>query len=82
MNTTISSRFARTDITVDFLNDGDCTSLYGFTMQLPINSRVTKLWMSLSDGCELSSNVTTEEEATAQFDTAASQGELSIEHLF
>ena len=81
-NTTISSHFARIDITVDFLNNGDCKNLYGFTVQLPINSQVAKIWMNLSGRCELISNVTTEEEATAKFDTAASRDELSIEHLF
>ena len=58
VQTRIQTRFAKSTIKIDFVNDEKaCSVQYGVTIQLPFTARVTNLDMKLSDGCELSSNV-------------------------
>lgn len=77
VETTISTRFARTTIAVNILNDRDCAEIKSFDFRLPVNARVTDLSMSLSDGCEMGSIVKSVADAFADFASAAAQGRPS-----
>lgn len=74
VETSISSRFAKTTVLIDMVNDKDCATLKGFTFQLPINARVTELTMSLSDGCQMNSVVKSVSDAFQDFAAAAVEG--------
>ena len=75
VQTRIQTRFAKSTIKIDFVNDErTCSVQYGMTIQLPFTARVTNLDMKLSDGCELSSNVEEEELAQYIYDESASSG--------
>lgn len=74
VNTTIESRLAQTNVSINFVNDIDCATVLGFTMQLPRFARVTSLHMYLSDGCIQEGEVKELEEAEETFDESASEG--------
>ena len=78
VNMTIASRFARTHILVDIVNQRNCSTKEGFTFQLPLNARVTKLEMSITTSdCKMSGVVKAEEQAQQEFIASASQGRPS-----
>lgn len=75
VNTTISNRFARTRILMDVVNEGECATVMGLTLQLPINGRVKSLTMDLSDdSCSSNGVVKTEAKALEDFNARAQQG--------
>ena len=77
VNTTITSRFARTHITIDFANERNCSTVRGITLQLPLNARAQELKMSTHISCQLNGVVKAEKEAQQDFEEAASQGQAA-----
>mmetsp|Transcript_9497 Transcript_9497/g.20162 ORF Transcript_9497/g.20162 Transcript_9497/m.20162 type:complete len:697 (+) Transcript_9497:80-2170(+) len=73
-NTLVESRLATTKITVEFMNEMDCATIRGFTMQLPINGRVTNLVVETSNECKMTSDVKTVLDAQEEFHTQSSAG--------
>ena len=73
-NTLVESRLATTKITVEFVNEMDCATIRGFTMQLPINGRVTNLVVETSNECKMTSDVKTVLDAQEEFHTQSSAG--------
>jgi Vault protein inter-alpha-trypsin domain len=74
VNMTIVNRFARTRILVTAVNEGECATLLGLNLQLPVNARVKSLTMDLSDDCTRNGVIKTEAEAQAEFDAKVQQG--------
>jgi len=78
VNTTIETRFARTHVTVDFINEENCSTKRGFTMQLPLGARVSNLKMetTVSDGglCSMNGAVQAEEQAMNTFSDSVKGG--------
>ncbi len=74
VNTTITSRFAQTSVTVDLVNERDCATILGLTLQLPLDARVTSLQISADNGCTWTGQVQGLQEAIDSFTDAASEG--------
>lgn len=74
VNSTITSRLARTILTVVTANALDCASIHGITIQLPLAARVASLKTMADDGCNTYGKVQTLEEARETFVETASHG--------
>jgi len=74
VNMTIESRFAQTSVFVDFVNERDCATTRGLTLQLPLASRVTWLTVVADNGCTWTGEVQPLQEAIASFNQTASEG--------
>lgn len=74
VNTTIESRFAQTSVFVDFVNELDCATILGLTLQLPLDSRVTAMSIESDNGCTWTGEVQALEKAIASFNQTASEG--------
>jgi uncharacterized protein YegL len=72
--TNIKSRLEETIIMMTFHNSLNCSKAFTTSLQLPVYSRVTDLSLSLSDGCELTSQVKDFKSAIEDFDEQLSQG--------
>jgi len=77
VSTNVTSRLATTSIDMVFENYNNCTSVYGLTLQLPLNARVTELIMDLSDGCQMESQVKDLKQAEEDFEDLYSEGKAA-----
>jgi len=77
VNSTIDLRFLSTVVTVDFVNSDNCSRVVGFSMQLPLDARVSKMNMNSSTNCKLEGEVKGEKQAEAEFEQQASQGQTA-----
>jgi len=77
VSTNVNSRLATTSIDMVFENHENCTSVYGLTLQLPLNARVTELVMDLSDGCQMTSQVKDLEQAEKDFEEFHEEGKAA-----
>jgi len=77
VNSTIDMRFLSTVVTVDFVNSDNCSRVVGFSMQLPLDARVSKMNMNSSTNCKLEGEVKGEKQAEAEFEQQASQGQTA-----
>ncbi len=77
VSTNVNSRLATTSIDMIFENVEDCASVFGTTIQLPVNGRVTELVMDLSDGCQLESQVKNLDEAVKDFEEFSGEGKAA-----
>lgn len=74
VNTTIASRFAQTTVNIDLVNERDCATILGLTLQLPLDARVTDLQILADNGCTWTGRVEALEEAIESFTDTASEG--------
>ena len=74
VNATITSRLARTVLTIVVANALDCASIHGITLQLPLAARVTSLKTMADNGCNTYGKVQTLKEARETFVETASKG--------
>jgi len=77
VSTNVNSRLMNSTIAMVFDNSENCGSIYGITLQLPRNARVTDLIMDLSDGCQLESQIKNLGDAVNDFEEFSSDGKAA-----
>ena len=78
VNTTVSHRFASTEVTAVFDNPSSCTEVVDFTLQLPRGARLSGATMSDSSGCAIDGVVSGAADAEQGFNAAVTEGTQAV----
>ena len=76
-STKIQSRLLTATITAELVNDRDCALIDGFTLQLPMNGRITGLTVNASNDCQMTGEVRTVLDAQEAFHEQSSAGKAA-----